>query len=419
MKEDKLTFFRQSTWMLIATVGGGCFMFLVQAAAQRMPKDPLTGDSQYGVFVALMNALGQMAIPALGLQTIFAQQAVAADSEEKRAALAGTVRGVLKVFLAFWLCIVAVAVVFRQNLLTDYKIENAAALWLTLAVGLVSMLNPMFGGLLQGKQDFVWFGWATILNGVGRFAAVAVLVAWMHKQAAGAMAGVLAGSLVAISIFVWRTSGLWRGPVAPFAWSSWLKKVVPLTLGLASFTYMFTQDMITVQRYFEKNTAEYGAARIVGAALVFLTAPLAAVMFPKVVRSAALSEKTNVLAQALGATGIIGAVAALACTLMPELPLRILSRDQFIESAWLVPWFAWCMLPLAVANVLINNLLARERYAAVPWLVAVAVGYGVTLRYMHDSFTSVIKTLGAFGLLLVAVCVVFTVWQPRASATRR
>jgi hypothetical protein len=47
VKEDKFTFFRQSTWMLIATVGGGCFMFLVQAAAQRMAKDPATGESEY------------------------------------------------------------------------------------------------------------------------------------------------------------------------------------------------------------------------------------------------------------------------------------------------------------------------------------------------------------------------------------
>jgi O-antigen/teichoic acid export membrane protein len=233
------------------------------------------------------------------------------------------------------------------------------------------------------------------------------------------MAGVLAGSLAALSIFVWKSWDAWRSPAAPFQWRAWLRGVVPLTFGLASATYMFTQDMITVQRFFGKGTDAYGAARIVGAALVFLTAPLAAVMFPKVVRSAALSEKTNVLAQALGATGIIGALAALACTIMPELPLRILSRENFIGSAWLVPWFAWCMLPLAVANVLISNLLARQRYAVVPWLVTVAAGYGITLRYMHGSFTTVIKTLGVFGVLLVAVCVVFTVWTPRAGATRR
>jgi O-antigen/teichoic acid export membrane protein len=245
-----------------------------------------------------------------------------------------------------------------------------------------------------------------------------ILVAWLHMQAAGAIAGVLAGSLVVLGVFVWKSRDLWRGPVGRFEWWNWLRRVVPLTLGLGAFTYMFTQDMITVQRIFAKGTDQYGAARIVGTALVFLTAPLAQVLFPKVVRSAALSEKTNVLAQALGATGLIGAIAALACVIMPKLPLQVL-RSPFVDSsAWLVPWFAWCMLPLAMANVLINNLLARERFAAVPWLMAVAAAYGITLHYVHDSFVGVIKTLGLFGLLLVAVCVVFTIRQPRAGVTR-
>jgi hypothetical protein len=84
----------------------------------------------------------------------------------------------------------------------------------------------------------------------------------------------------------------------------------------------------------------------------------------------------------------------------------------------MVPWFAWCLVPLALANVMINNVLARERYAAVPWLVAVAVGYGVALRYNHGSFTSVIATLGVFATLLVLVCAVFTL-RPRAGVTPR
>jgi O-antigen/teichoic acid export membrane protein len=227
------------------------------------------------------------------------------------------------------------------------------------------------------------------------------------------MAALLTATTFSLCIYMWRTRGLWGETASSFAWTAWLRRIIPLTLGLATFTYAFTQDMLVVQRYFT-NTDGYGAARTVGAALVFLTTPLGAVLFPKVVRSHALSEKTTVLGQALGATGIIGVCAALACTAFPELPLRILSKERFIASAPLVPWFAWCMLPLAVANVLINNLLARERFAAVPWLIAVAAGYGICLRYKHDSPLAVIQTLGIFGMLLVIVCVVFTIRQPRA-----
>jgi len=48
----------------------------------------------------------------------------------------------------------------------------------------------------------------------------------------------------------------------------------------------------------------------------------------------------------------------------------------------------------------------------------VAIGYGVVLWYNHETFLTVIKTLGLFSVLLVAVCAVFTIRQSRADATR-
>ena len=58
-------------------------------------------------------------------------------------------------------------------------------------------------------------------------------------------------------------------------------------------------------------TGYYAAAGMIGRALVFLTAPMTQVMFPKVAQSAARSEKSNAALLALGATALIGAGAAL------------------------------------------------------------------------------------------------------------
>jgi O-antigen/teichoic acid export membrane protein len=122
----------------------------------------------------------------------------------------------------------------------------------------------------------------------------------------------------------------------------------------------------------------------------------------------ALAEKSSVRAQALGATALLGGAAALGCTLFPELPLRIVYDQSFLKIAPLVPLFAWCMLPLTLANVLINDLLARERFIAVPFIVAVSAGYGWALHQFHDSFEMVIRTLGIFSLILLGVCFFFT-----------
>jgi hypothetical protein len=74
------------------------------------------------------------------------------------------------------------------------------------------------------------------------------------------------------------------------------------------------------------------------------------------------------------------------------------------------------MLPLTLATVLLNNLMATSQFRAVPWLIAVAAGYGLTLYFRHDSFIQVIQTIGVFGLLLLAVTAWFTWRRPVTTA---
>jgi O-antigen/teichoic acid export membrane protein len=378
-----------------------------KAAAQRMPKEPV---NELGAFIALMEVLGQMQILITGVLMVFVQQTARADNEQLRRRLVGEARTIIGLAVGLWLLLVIFAFFPDGGLATRLHLPNATAMWLTLWAGLIALISPVFTGILQGEQKFGCVAISNFLNGFGRFIGVLVAVVWLQRGAAGAMAGVLAGNALAVVLLIWQTKWIWSAPTAPFAWKEWLWRAFKLTFGLATPIYMFTQDMIIVQEFFPPDEASaYGAARVIGRMLFFLTAPLTAAMFPNIVQSAARSQKSNVLIQAVGVTALIGGAAALGCSLFPALPLRILSGSRYVASAWLVPWFAWCMLPLAVANILVNNLIARERFSAVPWLVALAIAYGVALRYVDKDFISVIKTLGTFGLLLVGVCLVFTI----------
>src|SRR5262249_39914065 len=133
------------------------------------------------------------------------------------------------------------------------------------------------------------------------------------------------------------------------------------------------------------ETEYYGAVSIVGIGLVTFTTPMAAVMFPKLARSVAQSQRSDSLLLAVGGTAVLGLLGALTCTILPALPLWIMfyNRPYLWTAAQLVPIFMWCMLPVTMANVLVGNLLARRDFRAVPWLVAIAAGYGFELnRYL-------------------------------------
>ena len=74
------------------------------------------------------------------------------------------------------------------------------------------------------------------------------------------------------------------------------------------------------------------------------------------------------------------------------------------------------MVPLALANVLVNDLIARGKFQVVPFLVLLAMAYGLALTQFHTSLIMVLQTLGVFNLLLFGVCAWFTWGKKSAQA---
>lgn len=413
--ESHTTFLRQGSWLVVATVVGGLFMMGTQVVAQHWMV-----PGEYVVFCALLRVFLLMGIPSAGLQTVFAQQTASAVTAEQRLVLAGTMRAVLAGTFVVWCGIVVVTAYTQDTWVTRLKIGNPAALWVTVVIGLAALWLPVFKGVLQGRQRFAGLGWTLILDGVGRFLSVTVIL-WLGGQAAGGMTGALLGQVAALIVGAWLLRHLVLDGGRGFSWGPWLRRVVPLSLGAGSIVFISNADVVYVQGVFGADqTTLYMPAAMIGVAMVSFTTPLAAVMFPKVARSAALTRGTHAVQLALGATALLGALAASACSVFPKLPLQVIyvGSPQYWAAAPLVPWFAWALVPLIVANVLLGNLLARERFGVVPWVTLLAVAYGVTLIWLRPyllalveplaAFRCVVGTLGACNLLLLAVTVFFT-----------
>jgi O-antigen/teichoic acid export membrane protein len=413
-EKHHITFFRQSGWMMTAGLANGLLMWMVHPIVTR--KFP---TSEYGVFTTLLMVTTMMTTPAGGLQPVIAQQQAAAITEEKQRIVASEFRGILKALFVVWLLMVAVAAVFWKPAVTGLKIQNPMALAITIVIGLAAMWMPLTQGILQGRQNFFWLGWMNIFNAVGRVGMICVLVLVFHAWAAGAMTAVLAGMCLVIVIGLWQVRDVWKVESAPVQWKNWLSRVIPLTLGLGAANFMIGTDMIFTQKYFPASqTGYYAVAATIGRALIFLTQPLTIVMFPKLARAKAAGEKSNALALTLGTTLLAGGCAAIGCTILPSLPLLIMGGKKYLVAAPLVPWYSWCMLPLAISQVMVSSLMAHSRFSAVPWLIIVAVGYGFALSSVgahygnaadtFSGFRHMIQTIGVFNVLMFGVCALFT-----------
>ena len=217
-EKHHITFFRQSGWMMFASTASGALMWAVHPIVTRaMPKE------EYGVFTTLLQVVTLMAIPAGGLQPVIARQQAAAITEQQQRVVASEFRAVVKAIFFIWLAMAAVAGVFWSQALAGLKIVNPAALAMTVMIGLAALWMPLVMGILQGRQNFLWLGWTSILNGVGRFSLICIIVLIFHGWAAGAMGAVFLGMAALIVIGGWQVRDVWKIEGTQVQWENWLR----------------------------------------------------------------------------------------------------------------------------------------------------------------------------------------------------
>ena len=392
-------FFRQSGWLMISTVAGGAFTYFVHFLSKRIP------ESQYSIFGTLLMVTA--CLPTLPLQMVFAQQTARALVNQRERQLSGLIRFTFLWIFLFWLVAALLVLAFQGRIVQRWQLPDSAGLWVTTFTVLVSLVSPLFQGLLQGRQDFFTMGWCVSLGGLLRFVIAAVAVLVLGWGSTGMILG--AGLSLALGLIyaVWQTRDLWSLPREPFDGGPIVRQVMPLIFGFWACQFLFTADTMFSKAYFSgEEMAPYLAAGTMSRALLWLVLPLASVMFPKIVHSSAKAEKTDLLKLVLAGTGVLAIGGVLGLWLLGPIAVRIVYTPEYVQPTMrLLPWYAGAMVPLALANVLINDLLARGRIRVVPAIVFLAVAYAFTLPYILNHYPrkleTVLQTLGVFNLLLL------------------
>ena len=400
-------FFRQSGWLMMANISSGFMMLFVHFLNKIIP------DSEYSAFVVLLMVVA--CLPNLPLQMVFAQQTAQALAKGRERQLASMLR--LSWLWTFIIWAVAAAFVFayKGQIVQHWQLPNAACLLMTLPMLLASVWMPMFYGVLQGRQDFFWIGWSTISNGSLRlFGADALVWALSLGGATGMMGGALLGTAVAAGIGIWRSRDLLALPAEKFDAKELLRQIVPLILGFGACQFLFTSDTMFAKAYFSGDAMKpYALAGTLSRALLWLVLPLATVMFPKIVASTLHGKKSNLFGLAVLGTAVLSTCGMIGLWVTGHIIVRIMGKESDVAGTTaLIPWYAGAMIPLAMANILVNDLLARSKFTVVPFMILIAIAYGFAMPYMLSHYPGrlevPLQTVGVFNLLLFGVCALFT-----------
>lgn len=407
-------FFRQSGWIMITSVVAGAFMFGVHLLAKAKSVD----ESQYAAFGTLLMVVA--CLPTMPLQMIFAQQTAFALATGRERQVGGMIQLAWLWTFLLWLVAALLVLIYQKDIIAGWHLPDAKGLWITLLLLLFSLWMPMFNGVLQGRQDFFWLGWSTLFGGAARIFGAAFLVLAFSMGAAGMMAGAVIGVGLTVFIAIWRSRDLWTLPREKFDGKTLMRQVLPLTFGFGACQFMFTSDTMFAKAHFtDDQMAPYVAAGTLSRALLWLVLPLASVMFPKIVHATARSEKSNLFGIVVLGTAVLAICGGLGLWVTGPFVIKLVYKSSYLSAVGLIPWYAGAMVPLAMANVMINDLLARSQFKVVPWMVLLATAYGLTLHWMLNHFPGrievVLQTLGFFNLLLFLLCAWF-VWGDKLTA---
>jgi len=410
---QRATFFRQSGWLMIATVAGGFFMYGVHLLA-KSKSIPQGVYGEFGVYLALV-----MCVPQAPLQMMMAQQTARGLATGRTREVAGVFRLVSLGTFGLWLAAALVMFGFQKTILEHWQITSPVGLWVTIPAILLSMWMPLFQGILQGQQNFLWLGWSQLSNGVLRLVVAALAVLALGGQAPGMMAGVLAGLVFATAVAVWQSRTLWSLAPKSFDWRELLRQVVPLMLGFGAIQFLFTSDTMFVKNYFTAvETGAYVSAGTLCRALMWMVGPMVTVMFPRIIHSTAKAEKTDLVGLVLIGTAVIAITGSVCLALLgPWVVSLVYTKEYVAVATQILPWYAGAMVPLALANVLLNSLLARSAFKIVLVLCVMVPVYILGLTRFHSSLVMVLQVMSVCNLLVLAASAWFT-WGPGKPAPK-
>ena len=369
----------------------------------------LLGPVEYGALAAVMGLLLVLNVLSLGLQATGARRVAASPQDLPRIE-----QEVMRATYLSALTLGALALVATPLVSTMLNLDSwsVAALVAVTVVPLTIMGGQ--AGLLQGERRWAPLAAIFLAMGVGRiaFGTVALLLA---PDTLGAMLGVTAGAFVPAMVGWWalRRSGRRGGrrPDPAVAWPSrvgWahggvLRETTLNSHALLAFFALSNADVVIARGVLDERQAGlYAGGLILTKAVLFLPQFVVVIVFPSM-SSAESARRMNLMALAvvlaIGLSTVLGTLA------LSDLAVAFIGGPEYADLEGRLWAFAWLGTLLAMIQLLVYNVVARQRQRTV-YVIWFAMGALLACSPWLESVNALLTTVIAidsvlFGLLLL------------------
>ena len=306
---------------------------------------------------------------------------------------------------AFWLGLTLSALVFALAPGIGRSLNLPAwTIRLSAVVILFSTLRPIAAGTLQGRENFMAFGFARLALSLVRLLAVFLLVR-AGLGLTGAVISLPIGWLVSVLCgFLLLGRAFWTR--SKLASQNLLREGVRLSF-YALFAYLAymtltSLDLIWVNQHLPGEVAGAYAGLVLMRRIVALLPGVAVtVMFPRVVRSLAQGKQpTRILVQTAAIILAVGGTLSILYFLFSDPLIRLIFGAAYQAAVPLLGWMGIAMIGVSLSSVWLNYYLAEKPRSFVILLGIAVASEWIFLNLSSLSMRSAVLAFGVTGWLL-------------------
>jgi O-antigen/teichoic acid export membrane protein len=365
------------------------------------------GPGPYGDLATLTAVTALIALPLSGVQVFVARFAAGCAARGEQDRLVAFARQSLRIAAICAVSLTVLLLLAAPITRSALSIGSLTAVILTALITIPSVLTPVLLGLAQGLQRFPLVSVGISIGPVVRIALVVGLLV-TGFSVAGAMGATLVTSVLAVAVpaaVLWPLLTAHTSGEEQTATRRDARELVPVVAGLLAITALSTSDLVVAKSVFDDELAgAYGAASLIGRAILYLPAAIVTVLLPKVAARSAEEKGTHhILSGSLLVAGVFCGAAALVYALVPGLVVDIAFGSEYEDAAPLLPLFGLAMSAYALLSVMLTYHLGKGDWRMSWLLVGGAVVEAIGFALFHDSPRQLLGVSAVIALTLLLI----------------
>jgi O-antigen/teichoic acid export membrane protein len=401
--------------VFVGTILTGAFNYLLNPVLTHT-----LGLETYSKIVSLLGLLAVILTPTQIIGTIIAKYASSLGATGNYSKLNDLFRRLTAILLPLGIIIAIIFVSLSSKIAAFLQIRSQQQVMIMSIALIFAFIGPVSGGALQGLQRFSWYSAINVFTPISRLMLVIALIE-LGFGVNGALLGIVLSAALTYLLSLVPLRQLLMGPRASsgslrplFSYS------ITAVIALASSVLLLNMDTILAGHFLSAQKAGlYDGLAVIGRTVLFVSASVAAVMFPKAAAAHERGERTTaVVLQALLGVAALSASAEIVFLLVPRTVIQVLFHNpKLLTVANQLVWYGLAMLMLALAQTLISYFLSIGSRLFVVAVVSCCVFQATLIVVRHATVEDLVQAVVIANTVLFVVLFASFIARARFSVT--